>query len=426
MALGSCPHCGAPVSQKWRTCPSCGAELAAGKEVRETQEREEKEKQEREQREAEEQARKEQELKEKREAEEAAARAEAERLARMTPEERARIKAEEEALIRKKQKALLVRVFSIAAAVLLILGAFLAFRLTNRPVDERLQRADSFIATQNYPSAFAECEKIFKRQKPLNARQISKLTKDYHLLSNYKDKTISETAQKRYWDILSNVIEHESEYESSGDVLIAYNSQLPDPQTLENLEKDYPDDIVTLRLSKAQKLFDKGKLGDAKKICEKIYEDPSSLTFEHKCALASLYAAIAKSDEDPVTKSRCAWLYNQAVSFDEAKAKSVFEKNDAQYGTNIGELAKSVKAAVSAAGLSSSQFARSVVVTGVNVRLRRGPSLEAEIVTDFYGNNVHPNKGDYLEYVGEASDFYKVRYNGEEVWISKDYTSLVQ
>ena len=405
MALDSCPRCGAPVARTWRTCPACGAELDAGKAVRENQERLEREKQ----KAAEERERREREQREKREAAEAAARAEAERIARMSPEERARIRAEEEARIRKAKNARLATILGIIAACLVIAGGIVAFRMLNRPAGERLERAASFISQQDYPTALAEAEKVYKDMQKLNGDQVCQLSVIYNKLASISDKAVNETARNHYWPILRSML-------ASEDIWV------------QNYCKEhYPDDVVSIRLASAKSLFDNGKLGDAKALCEEINQNRTSLKFEDKCALASLYAAIGKVEDDPVSKGKCAWLYNQAISFNEEKAKALFAKNDATYGINIEEIVNSVrKAAASVPGVSSPQFAKSVVVTGTNVRLRRGPSLQAEILTDFYGKNIHPNKGEYLEYIGEADSFYKVRYHGEEVWISKDFTSLVQ
>ena len=157
MALDSCPRCGAPVARTWRTCPSCGAELDAGKAARENQERLEREKQ----KAAEERERREQEQREKREAAEAAARAEAERIARMSPEERARIRAEEEARIRKAKNARLATILGIIAACLIIAGGIVAFRMLNRPAGERLERAASFISQQDTFASLSSSFNLF-------------------------------------------------------------------------------------------------------------------------------------------------------------------------------------------------------------------------------------------------------------------------
>lgn len=68
---------------------------------------------------------------------------------------------------------------------------------------------------------------------------------------------------------------------------------------------------------------------------------------------------------------------------------------------------------------------RFVVVTGVNVRLRTSPEInDYNIITDSRGKNLHPNKGDRLECVGEYDDFYLVNFKGREVFISKQFTYL--
>ena len=68
---------------------------------------------------------------------------------------------------------------------------------------------------------------------------------------------------------------------------------------------------------------------------------------------------------------------------------------------------------------------RYVVVTGVNVRLRTSPEIsDYNIITDSRGKNLHPNKGDRLECVGEYDDFYLVSFKGREVYISKQFTYL--
>ena len=67
---------------------------------------------------------------------------------------------------------------------------------------------------------------------------------------------------------------------------------------------------------------------------------------------------------------------------------------------------------------------KSVIVTGTNVRLRLTPSIQPDnILTDYYGNNIYPDKGDYLVYIGETDEFYRVKYQDYIVWISKQFTT---
>lgn len=66
-----------------------------------------------------------------------------------------------------------------------------------------------------------------------------------------------------------------------------------------------------------------------------------------------------------------------------------------------------------------------VVVTGVNVRLRTSPEInDYNIIKDSSGKNLHPNKGERLQCVGEDGDFYLVNFRGNNVYISKQFTVI--
>ena len=66
-----------------------------------------------------------------------------------------------------------------------------------------------------------------------------------------------------------------------------------------------------------------------------------------------------------------------------------------------------------------------VVVNGVNVRLRRTPEINDYNIIATSSGNLHPDNGEYLEYLGETYDFYKIRYRGIEAYISKQYSYTV-
>lgn len=67
-----------------------------------------------------------------------------------------------------------------------------------------------------------------------------------------------------------------------------------------------------------------------------------------------------------------------------------------------------------------------VYVDGVNVRLRTSPEIsDYNVITDGYGKNLHPNKGDKLEYLGESGDFYYISFRGINAYISKQFSYLV-
>lgn len=68
-----------------------------------------------------------------------------------------------------------------------------------------------------------------------------------------------------------------------------------------------------------------------------------------------------------------------------------------------------------------------VVVNGVNVRLRTSPAINnRNIIKTPSGENLHPNKGEYLEYLGEEGDFYLVRFKGYTAYISKQFSYVVE
>lgn len=66
-----------------------------------------------------------------------------------------------------------------------------------------------------------------------------------------------------------------------------------------------------------------------------------------------------------------------------------------------------------------------VVVTGTNVRLRLAPSLNSQTLTYSNGVNVHPKKGEKLTCTGQSGDFYQVIYKGNYVYISKQFSKIV-
>ncbi len=64
-----------------------------------------------------------------------------------------------------------------------------------------------------------------------------------------------------------------------------------------------------------------------------------------------------------------------------------------------------------------------VEITGKDLRMRLGPSTSYNALQYPDKYNIHPTKGDYLELLGEEYDFYKVRYKGNIVYVSKDFAT---
>ena len=67
---------------------------------------------------------------------------------------------------------------------------------------------------------------------------------------------------------------------------------------------------------------------------------------------------------------------------------------------------------------------RYVVIDGSELRLRLGPSTSSETLKWGDGSNRHPEVGEKYRYLNESSDFYKIDYKGNEVWVSKQFTHI--
>ncbi len=65
-----------------------------------------------------------------------------------------------------------------------------------------------------------------------------------------------------------------------------------------------------------------------------------------------------------------------------------------------------------------------VVVNGDGVRLRFGPSLQANYLKNEGGGTKSVKKGTRLPCVGETGDWYQVEYMGKRYYMSKKYTYL--
>ena len=114
------------------------------------------------------------------------------------------------------------------------------------------------------------------------------------------------------------------------------------------------------------------------------------------------------SDDDPVDTTVV--VEEQPVTIQEESPVAIEEPVDA-----------------AADNVHDDALTRYVVVTGVNVRLRTSPEInDYNVITDSRGKNLHPNKGDRLECVGEYDDFYLVIFKGREVYISKQFSYLLE
>lgn len=65
-----------------------------------------------------------------------------------------------------------------------------------------------------------------------------------------------------------------------------------------------------------------------------------------------------------------------------------------------------------------------VVINTTNLRLRYGPSLQADTYKKSDGTNQHPNKGQKFLYLGEENDFYNIDYYGNSLWVAKEFSYI--
>lgn len=72
--------------------------------------------------------------------------------------------------------------------------------------------------------------------------------------------------------------------------------------------------------------------------------------------------------------------------------------------------------------MEAQQTKKYVVVNGTNVRLRFEPSLDASWLRYDNGSPRYAKKGTKLAYLGETEGFYYVEFQGNKVYISKDYS----
>ena len=73
---------------------------------------------------------------------------------------------------------------------------------------------------------------------------------------------------------------------------------------------------------------------------------------------------------------------------------------------------------------SNNDVSQFVVIDGSQLRLRVAPSTSSDTFKWPDGTNRHPNVGDKFRYLGELGDFYKIDFNGNELWVSKQFTHL--
>jgi len=89
-----------------------------------------------------------------------------------------------------------------------------------------------------------------------------------------------------------------------------------------------------------------------------------------------------------------------------------------------GIVSYSEKASMHEFAAEDSEWRQYVVIDGSGLRLRLEPSTDADTFKWPDGTNRHPKVSDKFTYLGEYGDFYKIDFNGNALWVSKEYTHI--
>ena len=69
--------------------------------------------------------------------------------------------------------------------------------------------------------------------------------------------------------------------------------------------------------------------------------------------------------------------------------------------------------------------AQKVTLTSGNVNLRYAPSMNAGILSDYYGNHIHYSRGTSFTYAGQTRNgFYSIYVNGDILWVSSQFARM--
>lgn len=288
----------------------------------------------------------------------------------------------------------------VVTAVAFLIGVFFLIRFLNSP-SHKLSKVPGLFDKQQYEQVATICDEVLSSYSSLNDQNKQDLAIYYGQLSRQSG---NKEYQKKFTSYIKTMYD------------------LNDSYTTHCLERIYPDEINHIRIHEAYEYYSSGDWGNAKSLCSILSGYSDNLSFTDKCDLASLLCAISNVNNDNNLKKECAILYTQTCNYNEEEAKERYAINDERLRIDIASVVESVKTPQQEKDIVLvSTPIRSVVVTGTNVRVRKGPGLNYDPITDFYGKNIHPDKGQRLEYLGEATDFYRVRFRGHECWISKQF-----
>lgn len=88
-------------------------------------------------------------------------------------------------------------------------------------------------------------------------------------------------------------------------------------------------------------------------------------------------------------------------------------------------LFKTIALVVAICLFSTNVNAQTIVLTGNNTNLRYGPSMNAGVFSDYYGNHIHYPKGTSFTYAGQTRNgFYSIYVNGEILWVYSQFANM--
>ena len=292
------------------------------------------------------------------------------------------------------RKQINYKLLGFIVSAIIIIGGGLAYILIGKPfsMDNRVARVQRLLDSRKYDEAETKCDKFVQNFGHLSSGQRMTISEYYKTMA---ERTGDKTKNAKYNEYLRMMFD------------------LDDRELISYMDIRHQEGVNHLRISRAGEQYLKGKTGLALSLCEDAFKSADNLPFTDKCDLASLLWALGSVGSNRGILQNSMKLYDQVMALNKGEALAILTENDKKYSTDLVSSAKS-----SRVGFASDI----VIVTGNSVRLRKGPSLNSDIITDFYWNNIHPAKGAHLEYLGEAADFYRVRYNGMECWISKQYS----
>ena len=118
------------------------------------------------------------------------------------------------------------------------------------------------------------------------------------------------------------------------------------------------------------------------------------------------------------------WFTSKNSSSNSAVETSVITKSDEELKQEIMDSLRGKQGLGQSADMPAVENAlpARVKVKGRHVHLRTAPVIRSSnILTDAYGYKIYAPTGGILEVVGEANDFWQVRYNGGTYYVSKIY-----